>query len=128
MAGHTAESLARYLGQAAEDKALRFLKKHGLTLVKKNYRCRMGEIDLLMRDRDCLVVVEVRYRKNNRFASAANSVDRHKQGRLVKTVALFLAQHQEYSGFSVRFDVIAFNQVQDVNCKLQWIKDAFRPE
>ncbi len=87
----------------------------------------MGEIDLLMREGSCLVIVEVRYRQSNRYASAANSVDRHKQARLARTAALFLAQHPEYSGFSVRFDVVAFNQVHNAECKLQWLKDAFRP-
>ena len=128
MAGNSAATIAQQLGRNAENKALRFLKQNGLRLITKNYHCRMGEMDLLMREGNCLVIVEVRYRKNNRYASAAISVDRHKQAKLARTAAFFLAQHREYCDFSVRFDVVAFNQVHDVECELQWLKDAFRPQ
>ena len=128
MAGSTTTTLAHDLGRNAEKSALRFLKKSGLRLVMRNYRCRLGEIDLLMLDGKCLVVIEVRYRGSNSFTSAAVSVDRHKQAKLVRTAALFLSQHPEYSDFSVRFDVMAFNRAKEDNCELQWFKDAFRPE
>ena len=128
MAGNTTATIAQQLGRNAENETLRFLKKNGLRLITRNYHCRMGEIDLLMRERNCLVIVEVRYRKNNRYASGAISVDRHKQAKLARTAEFFLTQHRKYCNFTVRFDVVAFNQVHDVECKLQWIKDAFRPE
>lgn len=127
MAGNASRTLAQLTGGNAERRALKFLQQSGLTLIVKNFRCRLGEIDLVMLDGHCVVVVEVRYRKNSHFASAAESVDRRKQGKLVRTAAMFLGRQPKYSRHPVRFDVIALDQVQDQECKLQWIKDAFRP-
>lgn len=128
MAGHASRTIAQTTGGNAERRALKFLQKNGLILISKNYRCRLGEIDLVMLDGHCVVFVEVRYRKNSHFASAAESVDRRKQDKLVRTAAIFLGRQPKYSSRPVRFDVIAFDQVQDRDCKLQWIKDAFRPQ
>lgn len=127
MAGTAPRTIAQLLGRNAEQKALRFLRKNGLHLICKNFRCRLGEIDLIMVEENTIIIVEVRYRKHSRFASAAHSVDRHKQSKLAKTAAIFLGRHPQYAAFRVRFDVVAINQVQDSDCKLQWIKDAFRP-
>lgn len=74
-----------------------------------------------------LVIVEVRFRLRNRFATAESSVDRHKQSKLIRTTAMFLSRHPKYADHAVRFDVIALNQLDDKQCELQWIKDAFRP-
>lgn len=128
MAGNASRTIAQFKGGNAERRALKFLQKNGLILISKNFRCRLGEIDLVMLDGCCVVIVEVRYRKNGHFASAAESVDRRKQGKLVRTAAMFLGRQPKYSSHPVRFDVIAFDQVQDRDCKLQWIKDAFRPQ
>ena len=65
-------------GKIAEDQACLFLQKKGLKLVEKNYRCRTGEIDLVMQDKKELVFVEVRYRANNDYGSALDSVDQQK--------------------------------------------------
>ena len=113
---------ARTVGQDAERLALRFLKKKGLTPVTQNYRCRLGEIDLVMLNRDCLVFVEVRFRIANRFASARLSVDSHKQRKIIKTAAVFLSQNRHYALHTVRFDVVAVNKES-----IEWIRDAFRP-
>ena len=61
-------------GQFAEQKACQFLQQKGLTLIEKNYRCRNGEIDLIMLDKDQLVFVEVRFRKNEDYGTAIDSV------------------------------------------------------
>jgi putative endonuclease len=127
MAGNAPRTLAQVSGHNAEQHALRFLRKNGLILITKNFRCRHGEIDLIMRQEQCIVIVEVRYRKHSRFASAAATVDPRKQAKLLRTTAMFLRQHTAYSACSVRFDVVAFDQVQDDNCRIQWIQDAFRP-
>ena len=58
----------------------------------RNFRCRFGEIDLVMLDADCLVFIEVRYRKSGSFATAAESVDRRKQRKLALTGAFFLSR------------------------------------
>ena len=116
------------VGSHWENLALEHLSSGGLKLISKNFRCRLGEIDLVMQDHDCLVFVEVRYRKPNRFASAACSVDGHKQRKLARAAAAFLGQHPQFCDHAVRFDVVAFDAAPDNQCTLQWLKDAFRPE
>jgi len=124
MAGPT--SIA--IGRRSEKLALEYLSSSGLNLITRNFRCRLGEIDLVMQDQGCLVFVEVRYRKANRFASATCSVDSHKQRKLGLAAAIFLAQHPQYCNHAVRFDVVAFDAAPDQRCTLQWLQDAFRPE
>jgi len=118
---------ARTVGFAAERSAQRFLRRNGLQQVAQNYRCRLGEIDLVMRDRDCLVFVEVRYRTSNRFARASLSVDSHKQRKIIRTAALFLARRATYANSKVRFDVVAIDADAHGEQTIEWIKDAFRP-
>ena len=116
------------VGSHWEKLALENLLRSGMQLIGKNFRCRMGEIDLVMRDKDCLVFVEVRYRKASRFASAAASVDYRKQRKLARAAAAFLGQYPQYRNHTVRFDVVAFDATPDDQCTLQWLQDAFRPE
>lgn len=127
MARHAEVTSAQVQGRNAEKSALRFLRQQGLQLVTRNFRCRLGEIDLIMLDSQCIVVVEVRYRNDNRFASAALSVDRHKQAKLLRTASVFLSSRRKFSNHSVRFDVVGFNRTQAGDCTIQWIRDAFRP-
>ncbi len=87
----------------------------------------MGEIDLVMKDGDCLVFAEVRFRNQNRYTSAAGSVDRHKQRKIIRTAAAFLGRHPQYSNCTVRFDVVGLDQTGN-QTSLRWIRDAFRPE
>lgn len=122
------ESTTIARGAHWERVALEHLVSRGLERVAENFRCRLGEIDLVMLDGDCLVFVEVRFRRANRFAGAAASVDGHKQRKLVRTAAAFLARHPEYCDRTMRFDVVAFDAANDDQCRLQWLKDAFRPE
>ena len=123
-----AEPTTVAIGGHWEHLALEHLSSSGLTLLSKNFRCRMGEIDLVMQDQDCLVFVEVRYRKANRFASAAGSVDSHKQRKLARAAAAYLGQHPQFCDHAIRFDVVAFDAASDDQCTLQWLQDAFRPE
>ncbi len=127
MAGNATRTLARRRGNKAEQQAFKFLKANGLVPVAKNFRCRFGEVDHIMREDNCLVFVEVRYRTSSRFASAACTVDQHKQRKLVQTAASFLSQHSQFRNHTVRFDVLAFDKEPERQCELQWIKDAFRP-
>jgi putative endonuclease len=107
-------------GAAAEDAALRRLLAAGLKLVTRNFRCRGGELDLVMLDGAALVVVEVRARSHPGFASAAESVDARKQQRIVLATQLFLASHPQHAQRALRFDVVAFD-----GGRAQWIKSAF---
>ena len=119
---------AHSLGRHAESLALDYLTSGGLRLVARNFRCRLGEIDLVMHDRDCLVFVEVRYRKTSRFASASESVDFRKQKKLLGAASFFVSRHARFRDMRMRFDVVALDGPSRDRMRLQWIRDAFRPE
>jgi putative endonuclease len=105
----------------AEERAAIFLQKQGLVIHTKNYRCKLGEIDLIMQHADTLVFVEVRLRTHQAFAGAAESVTIRKQQKIIKTAQYYLQQHQLTDKVNCRFDVVAFG---DSNIP-EWIKDAF---
>ena len=108
-------------GAEAEEAALRLLLGAGLKLVARNFRGRGGELDLVMRDGDTLVIVEVRARSHPGFSSAAESVDARKQARIVHATQLFLARHPREALRPLRFDVVAY----DGGGAPQWIRSAF---
>ncbi len=110
-------------GQLAEDRVLAYLQAQGLALVERNYRCRGGEIDLVMRDGAKLVFVEVRYRASQAFGGALASVGSRKQARLVNAAAHYLAAKR--IDRPVRFDVAAVSGAPS-KLEIQWIKDAFQ--
>ncbi len=116
----------REIGEEAESLGQRYLEKRGLILVDRNYHCRRGEIDLIMRDGNFLVFVEVRYRKNNIYGSAAESVTRKKQRRLLTAAECYLQNEKLYRNYSCRFDVITISG--QYNSEIEWIKDAFQAE
>jgi putative endonuclease len=117
----------RAVGLEAERLAGQFLTRQGLRPVAQNFRCRLGEIDLVMADQSHLVFVEVRFRASNRFSRASLTVDIHKQRKLIRTAALFLAKRQRYANSVVRFDVVAIDADAKGANTIEWIKDAFRP-
>jgi len=107
-------------GDRAEQQAERFLIKQGLQLICRNYRCKQGELDLIMSDQKHLVIVEVRFRKTDQYGSAAESVTHRKQSRIIAATQQYLACHP--STLSVRFDVVAISG----NNQIQWIPNAFQ--
>ncbi|HEY5739575.1 MAG TPA: YraN family protein, partial [Gammaproteobacteria bacterium] len=113
------------LGRRAEQRALAYLQRRGLRLVTRNYRCRFGEIDLIMRDNDCIVFVEVRFRTSISFAPPALTVDTFKQSRIEKTAQSYLARHPRHADHPARFDVIAIDSADGAAGTIQWIRDAF---
>ncbi len=108
------------LGNEAEQQACKHLKAHGLKLLDKNFSIKAGEIDLIMLDNETLVFVEVRYRKNADFGSAAASVTPKKQQRIIKASLAYQQKHAPQS--SMRFDVVA---IEGDNRELDWIQNAF---
>ncbi len=106
-------------GQQYESLALHYLLEQSLILVARNYRCRWGELDLLMQDQGTLVVVEVRYRKNARFGSAVESVTANKQARIVAATKHYIMRHKINQ--PIRFDVLAITGA----AQPEWIKNAF---
>ena len=121
---------SQIFGKAQESKAARYLKTQGLKLVYKNYRCRQGEIDLIMADSDVLVFVEVRYRRSNCYGGAIVSVDAGKQRKIRLTAAHYLQSNPRLQCYSCRFDVIGLGRApesapQHSKERLEWIKNAF---
>ena len=112
-------------GQTAEDLACDYLQQQGLQLLERNYRCRQGEIDLIMRHDAYLVFIEVRYRRNANFCSGAESVDRRKQQKLINTATHYLQQHSQLAQHPSRFDVISMSRQKNTPA-IDWIQDAFQ--
>ncbi|MBU0745014.1 MAG: YraN family protein [Gammaproteobacteria bacterium] len=111
------------VGKNVENLACDYLQQQGLKLVTANYSCQLGEIDLIMGDKDVLVFIEVRYRKNINYGDGAATVNKSKQDKLKKTAAYYLQKQNLYDKVVCRFDVVAVSgKYMD---KLDWIKDAF---
>jgi putative endonuclease len=106
-------------GAQAEQVAAQFLQRHGLTLIQTNYRCRFGEIDLILRDGQTLVFAEVRQRSRSDFGGAAASIDAHKQQRLILTAQHYLASLPRLP--PCRFDALLL----DATGSIEWVKNAF---
>ena len=122
-----APSATQSVGAEKEAQALAWLCAQGLLPVTRNFRCRFGEIDLVMLDGDCLVFVEVRFRSSNHYYSAAESVGPAKQRKLIVSAQLFLKSERRFRDRCCRFDVIAIDRLHPQQSAIQWIKDAFRP-
>lgn len=116
---------ARALGDEAEQAALHYLTERGLALLTRNFRCRRGEIDLIMRHGTTHVFVEVRYRSGNRFGGAAESVDRRKQQRVITAAQHYLQSHPHAARGPCRFDVVALSPATDSGWHIDWIQNAF---
>jgi putative endonuclease len=110
-------------GREAEMLACDYLQARGMTVVARNYRSRFGEIDLIMDDRDCLIFVEVRYRRQARYGSGAESVDPRKQARIVACARHYLLCHPRAAQRPCRFDVVAIGG--GAKPAIEWIADAF---
>ena len=114
----------RVAGARYEDIALAHLEKAGLALLARNYRCRYGEIDLVMRDGDDVVFVEVRYRRSRGFGGGIDSVDAGKRAKLVRAAGAFLADHAQLAACACRFDVLAIGAAPDAP-QIDWRRNAF---
>ena len=113
------------IGQAAENIAADFLRAQGLDILERNYLRRLGELDIVARDGDVLVIAEVRTRSSDRYGGAAASVDPRKQQRLVRTASQLLQQRRDLSQLRVRFDVVVVSEI-DAGCgRVDWIRHAF---
>lgn len=120
---HTETQLSSYqIGKITEQDAGYYLIQQGLKLMESNYSCDVGEIDLIMQDRDTRVFVEVRYRAQNEYGNALESVTPKKQRRIIRTTQYYLQQNNLFDKIPCRFDVLAWDFDPK---KIQWIKDAF---
>lgn len=114
----------KLIGDRAETLACNYLQHHGLTLVERNFHCRRGEIDLIMRDHNSLVFVEVRYRRQIHYGHAAETVVRNKQVRIIYCAQYYMHCHHTWNDVA-RFDVVSI-EGEPANPAINWLKDAFR--
>jgi putative endonuclease len=110
------------MGLAAEEMARDYLIAKGMKWVESNYRCKLGEIDLIMQDNGYLVFVEVRARASNAYGGAVESITYHKQQKLLRTASLYLLTRQLYENVPVRFDVMS---IEGRPPQFTWIRNAF---
>ena len=100
------------------------LEARGLVPLLRNFSCRLGELDLVMRDRDVLVVVEVRARAPTRYGSAAETVGPAKRRRIVRATQVLLAARPELARLALRFDVVAIEAAAGAE-RVEWLRAAF---
>jgi putative endonuclease len=123
----TAPKQRRATGVAYEQLAASYLQQFGLQLISSNYNCRLGEIDLIMREGSTLVFVEVRYRLRSDFVSPVISINTKKQQKLIRTAQVYLKHHNLTDAVPCRIDLIGITR-----CKLtgtlqyEWIKNAIQ--
>jgi len=117
------------IGALGEEAAALALRKKGYKIIERNYRCKMGEIDIIAKDGEYTCFVEVRLRKNNSFGSPADSINDGKRQRIIKTAQLYAIEKGIFDT-PMRFDVVLINAVAEENSlknvRLEIIKDAFR--
>lgn len=117
----------RETGLAQEDRAARYLEQQGLQLIERNFNCRVGEIDLIMKDGDTLVFVEVRYRTRTDFMDPVTSVNYRKQKKLLRSAATYLKYRGLTDRVPCRIDVLGIRRNADhAEGEFHWIKDAIQ--
>ena len=109
------------IGRQAEQRCRRFLEARGLVIIAGNYRGPRGELDLIAREGDCTVFVEVRFRQRRHYGEGLETVDRHKRARLVATAWHYLQRHPRSARGPCRFDVVSIGGDEQI----RWIKNAF---
>lgn len=114
----------KMLGSNAEQKALAYLLTQGMTAITTNFHSPFGEIDLIMKDKEDIVFVEVRSRSRLDYGSPLETITEHKQKKIIKTAIHFLQKRCWLYKVNSRFDVVA---IQLINGKMQikWLKHAF---
>lgn len=111
-------------GAQFERMARDHLEGQGLEFLEGNYHCRRGELDLVMRDEDDVVFVEVRYRRSADYGSGAESVDARKRAKLIAAASHWLLTHPAMANAPCRFDVVSMSGAP-ANPQVDWIRDAF---
>jgi putative endonuclease len=111
----------RIKGDEKERLAEEYLAARGFRLIERNFLCKSGEIDLIMKDQNSLVFIEVRYRENQEFGGALASITVGKQKKLRRAAEYYLLQHFGNTPPPCRFDVVGI-EGQD---EIMWVKNAF---
>ena len=114
------------LGREGEDQAARLLASLGFRIIERNYRCRLGEVDLICRHNGVLIFVEVKTRAEGSLGSGTDAVDRRKRSRIVKAAAEYLSAHGLWDK-PCRFDVVSVVK-RDGRLACEHLPDAFQAE
>ena len=117
-------NLRQILGEQGEKQAARYLKKKGYKVVTANYRCKFGEIDLIARDADVIIFIEVKTRTSTDFGNPAAAVDYRKQQQISKVAHHYLVTHHN-DDVDARFDVISILSPRGQKTEIEHISDAF---
>ncbi|MER2491564.1 YraN family protein [Catenovulum sediminis] len=113
----------RNIGQNFEQAAQEYLARQGIGCIERNFNCKMGEIDLICKDKDTFIFVEVRYRSASQYGNAAATISASKQNKVRKAAMMYLKlQGYNIHHTAIRFDVITIDGEIDT---LNWIKNAF---
>jgi putative endonuclease len=110
------------VGKYGEDLAARHFVGAGFTVLARNWRCPVGEIDIVARDGDVLVIAEVKTRRSTAFGSPAEAITRHKAGKLRELALMWLAEHPN-GGRGVRFDVVSVVLPKYGSAQLEHLRD-----
>ncbi len=116
---------SRWLGDRGERRAARYLRKQGLKIVARQYRNRFGEIDIIARDSERLVFVEVKTWWAAQGGQPSNAVTTEKQRRLSRTAAAYLKRRGLFGKQSVRFDVVSIVWPENAEPSITWYQNAF---
>jgi len=120
-------------GGQVENLVCDYLRRQKHKLIDRNYRCRLGEIDLIMQDKTLLIFIEVRYRQHCNFGSSLESVNLNKQNKIIKTAEYYLLSKRLSEKIACRFDVVgvkpASKKLLNISkldsAQVEWIKNAF---
>ena len=115
-------------GLCFETEARDYLERQGCQLLTQGFRCRFGEIDLIIRDETTLCFVEVKYRKSQNFGGAAYAISYTKQRKLIKTAHFFILRHPHLANQPMRFDALLIQRQPSGNNDYNWIQNAFYAE
>lgn len=116
--------MSRDRGGTYENLALNYLQRRGLRLEERNYCCKAGEIDLIMRENDILAFVEVRFRESPDYGGALASVTPAKQRRIARAAAHYLQGRYPGREPYCRFDVVGIHLINE-RAEIDWIPNAF---
>ena len=115
-------------GLRYETQARDYLQARGLRLLQSNFRCRFGEIDLIMDHADCICFIEVRYRDSLHYGGASASITRAKRRKIVKAALFYLSGHRSLAQRALRFDALLLQRQSDDRLDFDWIQNAFYAE
>lgn len=112
------------LGKTGEEAAVKYLIKNGYSILATNYRCRSGEIDIVAREGEFLVFIEVKTRTGTRYGSASEALDIRKKQRLRKLANYYLMM-KGLTDVNCRFDVVTLQLADNTNWELELFRNAF---